>query len=389
MDDESISKICTSAFSEGDILTAKNLLFDSLPKKRRKITRKKEGKSIRDIDDIICLLRVTDSEDIPVFVARDLEKLPPVLFDHIDVTRLLKDIVKLQEELKGIKKGYASIEGFKELKYEIEMLKETVSVNNYPVNVNKRRGACIIDSFECNSGPKGLPPMINDKDKNDHQNICLRKSEDQNNKTTTFSNEGIYCSPHTNASKRHESEVTAVMTHPAATANRSDKSARHTANSVDNNIMMSKTKTVAEIFREGEWKNQKKDDEWIQVQRKRTRNRFMGHRGKAILEPGNKFKAAETKIPIYIYNVSKEVSVCDIHAYIKTKLSLDVDIEKNSMKIKKDYESYKIFVPKHKLDLFMSDEFWPEGVAYRRFFDFKQRVNGNAYKNSVNNQNLI
>lgn len=81
--------------------------------------------------------------------------------------------------------------------------------------------------------------------------------------------------------------------------------------------------------------------------------------------------------------------MCDIHAYIKTKSSLDVDIEKSSMKIKKDYESYKIFVPKHKLDLFMSDEFWPEGVAYRRFFYFKQRVNGNAYKNSVNNQNLI
>lgn len=31
MDEESISRICVSAFSENDILSAKNLLFDSLP----------------------------------------------------------------------------------------------------------------------------------------------------------------------------------------------------------------------------------------------------------------------------------------------------------------------------------------------------------------------
>ncbi|CAG9560090.1 unnamed protein product [Danaus chrysippus] len=244
----------------------------------------------------------------------------------------------------------------------------------------------------------GLPPITKDTDKNDNQNICLI-SEDRKYKTSTFSNEGSFCSLNSNTMTQQEPKLTAAMTHsaqlskpsaiPTTIVNRSDKSVRHTAYLGENNTMMSNTKTIAEIVREGKWNKQKQDDEWIRVQRKRTRNRFMGHRGKAILEPGNKFKAAEIKIPIYIYNVSKEVSVCDIHAYIKTKTTLDVDIEKITMKIKKDYESYKIFIPKHKLELFMSDEFWPEGVAYRRFFDFKQRVNGNAYKNTENNQKAI
>lgn len=83
MDDESLVNICVSAFSESDIETAKNLLFDSVPTKKRKIVRKKDnrkkdGKSLKELDDIICLLRDTHSEDIPLFTARALEKLPPV-----------------------------------------------------------------------------------------------------------------------------------------------------------------------------------------------------------------------------------------------------------------------------------------------------------------------
>ncbi|CAK1578747.1 unnamed protein product [Parnassius mnemosyne] len=130
-----------------------------MPTTKRKIVRKKVGKTLRDIDDIICLLRDANSDDIPVFVARDLEKLPPVLFDHIDVTRLLKDIVKLQLDINMIKEEYATVENINILKGEVEMLKNASLVNNYRRNVNQRRGAYLIDSFKCHSGPMVLPPM--------------------------------------------------------------------------------------------------------------------------------------------------------------------------------------------------------------------------------------
>lgn len=95
MDEVSLTRICGESFAESEIMAAKLLLFDSVPNSKRKV-RKSKGKTVRDIDDIICLLKITDPELVPIFVARDLRKLPPVTFDHIDVTTLLKDIMVLK-----------------------------------------------------------------------------------------------------------------------------------------------------------------------------------------------------------------------------------------------------------------------------------------------------
>lgn len=55
--------------------------------------------------DIISLFKVVDSDVMPVFVARSLEKLPPITFDYLDVSKLLKILIlnRLQSEIKNIK----------------------------------------------------------------------------------------------------------------------------------------------------------------------------------------------------------------------------------------------------------------------------------------------
>lgn len=428
MDDESLVNICVSAFSESDIETAKNLLFDSVPTKKRKIVRKKDnrkkdGKSLKELDDIICLLRDTHSEDIPLFTARALEKLPPVLWDHVDVTRILKDIVKMQRDISLIMNDCAKQEDLDRLKSEVDVLKETSVVNNYGRNVNLRRGGFLRDSFECQSGPMGLPPLSIEQ----HNDISLRESVYRDIGQELNSSEGSRISPLPDIGTLPESHETAVtMTHTvpsrpsqpplmptAENVNTdtcvADASAGHTAAAsgqpnhpipvlvnknlktdvfVTNSIVPSnedRAKSMSEIVREGNWKSEVHGDQWIQVQRKKLRNRFSGYRGKAILEPGDNFKAAEINVPLYIYNVAKGVSVSDINDYIKKKSKLNVNVEKMKMKTTKDYESYKIFVPKYKLDLFMTDTFWPEGVAYRRFIDFKYREKGSAVKAGVKN----
>lgn len=52
------------------------------------------------MEDIIELLKGMDPEQVPIFVARDLQNYPPVNFDHVDVTRLLKEILVLQKEVR-------------------------------------------------------------------------------------------------------------------------------------------------------------------------------------------------------------------------------------------------------------------------------------------------
>ncbi|KAI5636640.1 hypothetical protein NE865_10656 [Phthorimaea operculella] len=399
MDDESISRICVSAFSESDIVTAKNMLFDSMPTSKRKINRKRQGKQLRDIDDIICALRDTDSEEIPVFVAHELEKLPPVSFDHVDVTRLLKDIVKLQQDIKMITKDYATVKQVDALRCEVDTLKQTSIVNDYGRNVNiGRRGACLMTSFEChNSGPMGLPPGGNFDATIQHPYVnCASSSPKQtyrdigHNVATEGSQTTQSLSPpplennakHESAGVTHdvsqlsENEstdrygepqsyvTTAPMPTVNAAGNRSGDRAIHTAaapngtqsapntsqstsqkqpsspaanDSTPTRATIShgentstRSKSAAEVAKEGNWKPQTKSDEWIRVEKKKLRNRFVGNRGKACLEPGNNFKAAETKVPVYIYNVAKGVSVCDITDYIKKKTDIEVNVDKET-----------------------------------------------------------
>lgn len=52
---------------------------------------------------MIAVFKTIDPDQLPVFVAYELHKLPPVCFDHVDVTKILKDLLILRAELNDIK----------------------------------------------------------------------------------------------------------------------------------------------------------------------------------------------------------------------------------------------------------------------------------------------
>lgn len=124
--EESLVKICLSCFSCEQINDSKTLLFDSLPTDYRKKIRKGQRKDNRDVTDIISLFKSVDDDVMPVFVAQDLHKLSPTTFDHLDVSKLLQDIVLLQCELKDIKSTYVTVAQSDELKSKLETLKKTI-----------------------------------------------------------------------------------------------------------------------------------------------------------------------------------------------------------------------------------------------------------------------
>lgn len=110
-------------------------------------------------------MKVCDPEEIPVFVARELHKLPPVNFDHVDVTRLLKDIVKLQQDVALIKEQCeAQNKSNLLLRSEVDALRHhtsSVQVVSPQCYVNHKRGA-FLGNFDYDSGPIGLS-HIHDK----------------------------------------------------------------------------------------------------------------------------------------------------------------------------------------------------------------------------------
>lgn len=122
--------------------------------------------------------------------------------------------------------------------------------------------------------------------------------------------------------------------------------------------------------------------EWITVGRRKKlkQNRFIGRKGQAEVEENCKFKAADAKIPLYIYNVSKETQAENIRDYIMDRTNIVVQLEKVVMKEEKDYDSYKILVPKQKLSLFEKDDLWPSDIYFRKFIKFRHFENRASYK---------
>lgn len=454
--EETISRICISAFSEADILEAKNLLFDSIPNVKRNIPRKGSGKTLREIDDIIWIFKNTIAEERPIFVARELQKLPPLLFDHLDATKLLKDILILKQDISLLREQSATVMQLDLLRTEVDSIKNLPRVNSLDAamqgNVNKKRGA-FVGNFDLNSGPIGLPPLsadaqlANNLDKSPHykksqydyrdivqpsySSECENTPDSQSPKSLRplpkrsaesshifstcavdsdksgmshkVTDRSLELAAMTSPSARAHAPIAAVhvalppplaqapptaQLTPAAAPARSSISAGITGCAEINNrecTKVSNASSMADIARRGEFKQQACSSEWTLVQKKRLRNRFIGNRGNAILCAEEKFKAADIKTPIYIYEVAKEVSSKDISEYVKNKSGLNVVVIQMKMKVEKEYNAFKIFVPKHKLSLFLSDDFWPENVAYRRFIDFRHRNTnmGNSVNNSV------
>ncbi|KAJ2951694.1 hypothetical protein O0L34_g13856 [Tuta absoluta] len=430
MDNESIIRLCTTTFTEDEIQQAKKLLFEAVGTTRRLITRKKKGKSVRNMEDILMIIKEIDPDKLPIYVARELHKLPPVTFDHIDATSLLKDIVILQNDVASIKANYV----------KKEMINSSLDRSDEYKNVNLRRGACLLNSFKYDSGPIGLPHIPSElyrdieqnKSSNDVKNIgnstintslksCIDICNDTvvSNSSLPFQNKSARKSAGVverggrsseTGSQRRAAGVTtaataAVVGRVGAAAGTSspqtssatstptrkdtDMPARaHTLNGsatspltdVDCDVTNESAaptrerKQIADVLRQstGTWKPEKPKESWVLVQKKRLKNKFIGMKGKADIGSDCTFKAAQIQVPFYIYNIDKDSPIADITNYIKRKTDVSVKLQKIEMKLVREYVGYKFFIPKDKLAVFMDENLWPSGVSFRRFVSFNK-----------------
>ncbi|XP_072934818.1 uncharacterized protein [Epargyreus clarus] len=77
MDEVSIIQICKTNFTREEIVSAKILLFESLGMSDRMPSRRKDEKGEKGLQDIINLLKVTDPDDLPAFVAKNIQSCRP------------------------------------------------------------------------------------------------------------------------------------------------------------------------------------------------------------------------------------------------------------------------------------------------------------------------
>ncbi|KAL0840037.1 hypothetical protein ABMA28_015361 [Loxostege sticticalis] len=353
MDTESLIRLCGSAFSEEDVNEAKLLLFSSTKTKHKLISRRKERKQ-KDLEDIISVFKTTDPDQLPVFVAYYLHKLPPVSFDHIDVSKLLKDILFLRGELAEIKENFVTK---KQLDDSMQKVSNSILNPVFNANVNKMRGG----GYAADSGPFGLQPLTD-------ESVTATRAQDDTVPHSADFTEPTYrplalsctqdapCAKDVSPAPVNSTILESIVLSPNAPVDTANK-----------NKM-----TMAEILNNGEWTKTKPDDGWISVQKNKYRNRFDGKTGTASLKCTGRFKAAETKIPLFISNVNKETTEQDICEYVEKMTQETVVLEKITMKNDRPYNAFKLFVTKHKMHIFLNDKLWPEGIRFRRFVFFKR-----------------
>ncbi|KAJ2950224.1 hypothetical protein O0L34_g11586 [Tuta absoluta] len=167
---------------------------------------------------------------------------------------------------------------------------------------------------------------------------------------------------------------TCFANEPAPEPERPDNRCLRSQTNVNKRLDFELQKSFVDTVSDGKpWQVKKPDENWITVQRKRLRNRFIGMTGQADPDVGN-FRAAESKVPILVYNVDKEATVDDVRNYIYDKIGERVSLYKLRMQREKNYDSYKIFVTKSKLPLFLDNNMWPCNIRFRQFINFRDKT---------------
>lgn len=423
MDEESVHQLCTSSFSAEEIVKAKTLLFESVPTGKKMPVRRKDGKKkmSRDLDDMICLLKGSNPDLFPIFVARELHRLPPVSFDHVDVTRLLKDVAKLQNKVSVLEEKVVTTEQFDRFKLEVENMKHASLTDTYTIerNINKRRGACLQNSITLDSGPIGLEYVpikysqvtadsnvngrptkntLTTADQCDYSCVSVLQTQQRGTENSGHSSDfgerdGLAaaqsvseteCMTSKIATLGDKEQVSSPPAPPATCTKVSPTSGQRVSVKALPSpapappvAMTAEREVPCAILCDKQVSSDQVvgDNEWKLVQNKRYKqNRISSQKGKALTAPEGKFRAADIKVPLLISNVSTEASEVDIINYIKDKTSDIVSLKKINTKSYKKYNAYKLYVSKCKLDLFLNNELWPDGIVFRRYVHFMYRT---------------
>lgn len=410
MDNESMVRICASTYTVAEVEEAKILLFDTIQTKKRNISRRKNGKIERDLEDIIAVLKETDPDVVPVFVARNLNKIPVFCFDHLDPSILLKDIIRLKADVQEIKQTCATVKQLEDLESKWISCKPSSLVHT-ECRVNNKRGGYLLES-----GPMGFltprqdesfsetitfngissnlstePVIVREQPQTHTLNAEIPSFKQRSTVTRVGSATDSTSLSHTAReqsavqSHRSRSSDVALTCSPSSFCRKTECAPTFAVGKNENGTSPADlcqqnvhTDTVrklsfAELAGNGEkWTVPREDEKWTQVQRKRLRNRFAGHLGKAEAGSDTKFKAAGTKVPLFVSNVHKDVLETDIIDYIFEKTKVRVSLLKIDMKRQRDYNSYKVFVNKEMIDTFLDNNLWPVGITFRRFVSFRQ-----------------
>lgn len=345
LDELTAVQICSTHFSEDDVEAAKDILCSETV--GRRIMRKGEGKKCKNLYDIIKILKETENEALPTFVAQNLHKLPPVNFDHIDVTCLLKDIMGLKGELTTIQSQMSKQSDLEVLRSEMALLRKELKTNNH----NHVRNQDVNTSPSLNTSKVTIP-------------IALEKNSSiPSSPLNELQFDGAHCN---NVIIQH----TPPLLHTPKPWNTIAASNSH----AQQELLQVQNPEVAQNVRTQYDKNTYKPvtmnsntEGFKTVTRKPRRSRNIT--GTAT---DNSLKIAELKTTLYVSRFDNSVTENNIRNFVDSKITGNtIQVEKIIQRNPTQFGSFKLTIPNKDFKTYMNKEFWPAGTVFRKFIEKK------------------
>ncbi|KAJ8714251.1 hypothetical protein PYW08_007871 [Mythimna loreyi] len=293
------------------------------------------------------------------FLAKELSKLPPVTFDYVDVTPLLKDITTLKAEMNRIQSRMeASEKSNAELRVEIALLRNVVSVTGSPEasKVNTSRGAknASISRFESTNTSASLAANIADQ----------ALPADAVTRAATSAAETSHVGTMT-PKRAYVAVVTTGMpctSQPKRPAKIGDKVKQSTQRTLT--VVRSSLKQAGQVDEEG----------FTRVEKKKRRSPVLVTSagpivigGTAPSGPNMLLRPAVPTTQLYISRLHHSTKVEEVVEYMRVKTNWTLRVERLDSRHDINFKSFVIRVPTQQLQTFLREEFWPKGVLYRRF----------------------
>lgn len=344
MDELSLEQICITSYTEDNILAAKKVLADTAVTNIRLGTRQRDGRGKKDLQDIFRVFKETDPDDVPTFVARDLHKLPPVTFDHVDATRLLKDIMILRADVN-------------EMRFKLDLSEQ--NVKTLTMELAEMRSKIAAPTISPSSA----------------RNITLRRRGIK-------SSVSISASPifDTVASHQVDDRAPIVVSTDVSTPNQ-QKSPAHAPLAPPEAIL--RNKSYAQVSRSSRMMTSTKIEKPIKVdkdgftlveKKKRRRRPRRNQRGTASPAASTTtLRAADPMTAMYLSRFEKSTPGADVLKYIKERCHGRLQSGDELLLSRLDstrttsFKSFLFRFPAKYKDIFLDPAFWPTAIVFRRY----------------------
>lgn len=338
LDEPTLTRILITNFPEKDIDAAKAKLCDDLAIKST--SRKGEGRASKNALDMIKIIKEIGaaSDKLPLYVARDLHKLPPITFDHLDVTRILKELASLRTEVSTlILKDEINQDEISKLRSEMITIKN-MSTSPRPVcpsvhrpfNRNKTR------AFEGNIHSNDESPTVQVTPVTPRERQKQFEPRRDENKIDSPTHIDEWGPP-------------AMTPPPIIRAQKEIISYRKIAMSMAN--------------------DRKKEDEdndgFKMVSYRKRKPAIRNMRGAG--QSSGILQAVASTVTLYVSRAKKEITAEHIQEYIIHKGQTALKVEYIKPYQETSFNSFLVTIEANNLDTFLSEGFWPTGIVYRKY----------------------